>query len=112
VTGATGFVGRHVVPRLLASGHQVTAVSRDPVRVRRFSWFNAVRYLARDVHLQDEEVFRELAGHEAVIHLAWPGLPDYQGAFHQDQNLPADARFLRGLASAGVPQLLVTGTCL
>ncbi|MFL0773339.1 MAG: NAD-dependent epimerase/dehydratase family protein, partial [Prochlorococcus sp.] len=28
--GCTGFVGRELVPRLLAAGHQLTLVSRRP----------------------------------------------------------------------------------
>lgn len=35
VTGATGFVGRHLVRRLLADGHAVIALSRDPERAGR-----------------------------------------------------------------------------
>ncbi len=34
VTGATGLVGRRLVPRLLAAGHTVLCVSRDPTRAR------------------------------------------------------------------------------
>ena len=30
VTGASGFVGRHLVPALLAAGHQVVALVRTP----------------------------------------------------------------------------------
>lgn len=32
LTGATGFVGRHLVRRLLADGHSVIALTRDPAR--------------------------------------------------------------------------------
>lgn len=32
VTGATGALGRHLVPRLIAAGHQVTAATRTPGR--------------------------------------------------------------------------------
>jgi uncharacterized protein YbjT (DUF2867 family) len=34
VTGASGYVGGALVPRLLAAGHQVRAFARDPSRVR------------------------------------------------------------------------------
>jgi uncharacterized protein (TIGR01777 family) len=34
VLGATGFVGRHLLPALLADGHRVTAVSRNAERAR------------------------------------------------------------------------------
>jgi 2-alkyl-3-oxoalkanoate reductase len=33
VLGATGAIGRHVVPLLLARGHQVTGAGRSPARV-------------------------------------------------------------------------------
>src|SRR5499426_1679837 len=33
VTGATGALGRHLVPRLLAAGHEVTATTRTPGKV-------------------------------------------------------------------------------
>jgi nucleoside-diphosphate-sugar epimerase len=32
VTGATGALGRHLVPRLVAAGHQVTATTRTPAK--------------------------------------------------------------------------------
>ena len=35
VTGASGFVGSQLVPRLSADGHDVRALGRDPARVRR-----------------------------------------------------------------------------
>lgn len=36
VTGATGFVGRHLLPKLSAEGHAITIVGRRPVEGLRF----------------------------------------------------------------------------
>ena len=35
VAGATGALGRHLVPGLVAEGHEVTATTRTPGKVRR-----------------------------------------------------------------------------
>lgn len=35
ITGGTGLIGSHLVPRLLALGHSVTVVTRSPERARR-----------------------------------------------------------------------------
>ncbi|GCE21314.1 hypothetical protein KDK_51140 [Dictyobacter kobayashii] len=34
VTGATGFVGSHVVRQLVAAGHEVVAVVRNPAKAQ------------------------------------------------------------------------------
>lgn len=111
VTGATGFVGRHLVPQLLAAGHDVTALARNEVRAREFSWFDQVNFVACDIHTQLKAAPRSLMQHDAVIHLAWPGLPNYKDLFHFEDTLPADYRFLKWLVEGGIKHLLVTGTC-
>lgn len=35
ITGGTGLIGSHLVPRLLALGHSVTVITRSPERARR-----------------------------------------------------------------------------
>lgn len=112
VTGATGFVGRHVIPHLLENGCSVTAVSRDERKARSFSWFNSVRFVASDIHGACGNTFEQFGQPEVALHLAWPGLPNYKSRFHLDENLPADYGFLRSLVDAGISRLLVTGTCL
>lgn len=38
VTGATGYVGARLVPRLLDEGHQVSALARNPVKLADVPW--------------------------------------------------------------------------
>jgi uncharacterized protein YbjT (DUF2867 family) len=38
VTGATGYIGGRLVPRLLARGHRVRCVARDPNRLAGRDW--------------------------------------------------------------------------
>jgi nucleoside-diphosphate-sugar epimerase len=112
VTGASGFVGRHVVRALLGRGHAVTAVGRDAAHAAAHDWFPRVRFVAADVHAPPADLRAAFGDADVVLHLAWPGLPNYKAAFHLEQNLPRDFAFLRALVLAGYRRLLVVGTCL
>ena len=111
VTGATGFVGRHLVAALLARGCEVRAVARNAETAASMPWINAVEFIAADIHAADLDIAKLTTGVDALAHLAWPGLPNYQALFHFEHNLMADYRFIKGAVEAGVSQVLVTGTC-
>ncbi len=112
VTGATGFVGRHVVDALLARDHSVVAVARDISRAQALPWFKRVEFIRCDIHADFSALLRAETLPGAIVHLAWPGLPNYKDFFHISKNLPADLAFLAAAVKSGVPQLLVAGTCL
>ena len=111
VTGATGFIGRHLVSRLLASGHAVVAMARSEDRARTLPWFEQVEFIAHDLQTELWDWQKSILP-DALIHLAWPGLPNYQDFFHVEKNLPSDLHFLKSAVHAGVPRLIVAGTCL
>jgi nucleoside-diphosphate-sugar epimerase len=111
VTGATGFVGRHVVEALLERGHAVAAVARDAGRARLLPWFDRVDFMACDLH-HDHRTLLLNGQPDALIHLAWPGLPNYRGFFHLSRNLPGDLAFLEAAVDSGVGHIVVAGTCL
>jgi dihydroflavonol-4-reductase len=91
VTGATGFLGRALLPVLHGSGHEVRALVRGDAE--------GIRELGADpvaAALEDREaVRRALSGMEAVIHLA--GRVDFD---------PRDATALYRLHVEGTRQLL------
>ncbi len=111
ITGATGFVGGHVVEAALARGHTVTAVGRDKAKAVGTAWASRVRFVAVDLHSEgfDPSV---LGDANAMLHLAWPGLPNYRDPAHLERHLPANTRFLERMLAAGLRRLLITGTCL
>jgi nucleoside-diphosphate-sugar epimerase len=112
VTGATGFVGRHVVNELLKCGHTVTAVARDNVRAETMPWYRQVNFIACDLATDYASLLSEHSLPDALVHLAWQGLPNYRNFFHIGINLPSDLAFLETAVRVGIPQLLVAGTCL
>ena len=111
VTGATGFVGQHVVPLLLEKGYEVTAIGRNEVRAHGFAWFKQVRFIACDIYQPSSDPLKLYGQQDAVMHFAWPGLPNYKSLFHFEKTLPSDYFFLKSLIEGGISHLLVTGTC-
>lgn len=68
VTGATGVIGRRVVPLLIRAGHTVSATARSPEKRRRLEQAGA---RALEVDLFDADaVRRAIAGHDTIINLA------------------------------------------
>ena len=111
VTGATGFVGRHLVAALLERGCEIRAVARNAETARSMPWIEDVEFVSADIHAADLNVVALTEGIDALAHLAWPGLPNYRALFHFEHNLMADYRFIKSAVEAGVQQVLVTGTC-
>ena len=68
ITGATGYVGGRLVPRLLAAGHVVRCMVRDPSRLQGRAWINQVDTVAGDV-LDDKTVASALAGIDVAYYL-------------------------------------------
>ena len=49
VTGATGYIGGRLVPRLLDAGFSVRCLVRDPSRLRDMAWRDEVEIVRGDV---------------------------------------------------------------
>ncbi|HSG25720.1 MAG TPA: SDR family oxidoreductase [Anaerolineales bacterium] len=49
VTGATGYVGGRLIPRLLSAGYEVRCLVRDENRLRGYSWLDKVEVVQADL---------------------------------------------------------------
>jgi nucleoside-diphosphate-sugar epimerase len=109
LTGATGFIGRHVLLQLEARSLTPTIVVRPtsapPTSVAQHP---TVRM---DMHDPPDNAFELLGAPDVLIHLAWAGLPNYKSLHHFEQELPAQYRFLKQLVAGGLKNIVVTGTC-
>jgi dTDP-6-deoxy-L-talose 4-dehydrogenase (NAD+) len=109
VTGAAGYVGRHVVTALLDAGDRVIAVAR-PSRRREHSLDNRAKFVSADV-LAPGFSIADAAGDDvdAVVHLAWQDGFAHNAPSHVE-NLSAHFAFLERLVDSGVPRIVVLGS--
>ncbi|MDQ3262580.1 MAG: NAD-dependent epimerase/dehydratase family protein [Myxococcota bacterium] len=108
VTGATGFLGAALVPRLLKAGHQVRMISRA---VPTQAELKGAEHVLGDL-LHPEAVQRAMEGVEALYHLA--GLVDFdpQDGGRQMYRLHCDAtrEVLKAAREAKVKRVVLAST--
>ena len=109
LTGASGFLGRHVLSELNCREIAPSVVLRgdaglpDGVSVR-----HAARF---DIRSAPADAYRQLGEPDTLLHLAWGGLPNYSSLHHYEEELPAQYAFLKSMIAGGVRNVVVTGTC-
>ena len=69
VTGANGFLGRHVVGSLLARGIEVRAMVRPAARLEALGWPSSVEVFRADLRTS-RELGRAFEGVDVLLHLA------------------------------------------
>lgn len=113
VTGATGFIGNHVVNTLLKRGYSVVASAASKERAELSSWYDHVNFIPfRIGNTPNINLWHHFEKPDYCIHLAWGGLPHYKDETHVEDQYPQHRAFLENLLTDGLGRLLVTGTCL
>jgi len=105
VTGATGYVGGRLVPRLLAAGYRVRCFVRDPARLQGRLWLNQVELAPGDM-LQPDSLVPAMRGVAVVYYL----VHSLEGGSDFSQRDLMAARNCAGAAQqAGVERIIYLG---
>ena len=105
VTGATGYVGGRLVPRLLAAGHRVRVLVRDPARLQGREWLPHVEVSTIDV-LNPVGLAEALSGVDVAYYLIHSMA---KGRGYRARDLAAASAFGRAAHLAGVRRLIYLG---
>ena len=92
VTGGTGFIGKHVIKKLLVDGHDVALLE--------------YKLAETDKIAGQLKQFKP----EAVLHLAWEGIPDY-GEEASAKNLVYGKNLLKVAEETNCKMFISTGSC-
>src|SRR5690349_24633665 len=99
LTGATGFVGSHLVPRLLADGHDVRALVRDPSAAKA-KLGDKVQLVHGDA-VTGQGIAGGIVGCDSVIHLIGI-IMESRGATFEMAHVATTRNILMASQAAGV----------
>jgi dihydroflavonol-4-reductase len=112
VTGATGFIGGHLVRKLRERGDDVVALVRSPDKAA------ALRELGCELiqgDLSDEQAIRDgVQGSDSVVHVGAVykvGIPKSEREAMWDANVRGTERVLDAAHDAGVRRIVYVSTC-
>lgn len=104
VTGAGGYIGRHVVSALCDRGAEVLAIDfrTDGIDQRATAH-------VYDIFNGSKDIFKELGSPDACVHMAWK-----DGFIHNSHEhmglLSKHYNFVRGMIDGGLKQIAIMGT--
>ncbi|WLT32807.1 SDR family oxidoreductase [Geothrix sp. PMB-07] len=105
VTGATGYIGGRLVPKLLEAGHRVRCLSRNPERLAGRSW-PGVQMVKGDVSdsASLEAALAGVAQAYYLVHAMGEDRPDFRG-----RDLRQALAFAEACAKADVRRIIYLG---
>lgn len=105
VTGATGYIGGRLVPRLLEAGYRVRCLARDPARLQGRTWLERVEVAAGDA-LNLESLLAAM-GDVSVAYYLIHGMQGGKGDAERDMR--AARNFASAAEIAGIQRTIYLG---
>ena len=117
VTGASGFIGRHLVGQAALAGHEVWTIARKGAPPREEgARANGERIRTMTLDLGDPaEVTTAVrsGAPDAIVHLAWYAQPnDYLVSLENVESLKTTLTFARAVVAGGCRRMVGVGTCV
>ncbi len=106
VTGATGYIGGRLIPRLLDAGLKVRCLVRDRERLRGKLWFDDVEVVEADV-LEPDTLSAALAGVKTAYYLIH-SMGAAEAGF-ENRDLRAATNFAEAAEAAGAQHIIYLG---
>ena len=104
VTGAAGYIGRHVVKKALDQGYAVIAADFAFKGVDE-----RAEFCDHPLFGADKDIYRRLGSPDVCIHLAWRDGFRHNSYAHM-KDLSSHVTFLNNMVQGGLPALTVMGT--
>ena len=105
VTGATGYIGGRLAPRLVEEGHEVRCMTRSASRLRDVPWADRVEVVEADA-LDEDSLGPALDGVDVAYYLIHS---IDTGSQFEDTDRKAAQSFARAAKAAGVGRLVYLG---
>ena len=105
VTGATGYVGGRLVPKLLDAGYRVRCLVRDPSRLQGRAWLNKVEVVKGDAVSSDG--LSEIMQNVSVAYYLMHGMQG--GKLNAERDLQVARNFSHAAEQAGIENIIYFG---
>ncbi len=105
VTGATGYIGGRLVPRLLEAGYDVCCLARDEKRLRGKPWYGQVKTCEGDVlHPETLTLMDGIDTAYYLVHSLTRGQEDFVA-----RDVTAARNFAQAAKAAGIKRIIYLG---
>lgn len=107
LTGSTGFIGKYVAKKLDNGKNELLLLARDPTLLQPSQTIHLLKGSLENISNWSEDLKK--FNPDAVVHLAWEGIPDY-GAENSTRNLKYGLNLFNLLSKTDCKTILATGS--